>query len=424
MADDIVAIRGERGLAEKDLRAHIAALVRLENIGVLLGAGTSSGDLGGKTLTKIWDDYEKKHPENIQWLKKHKFISEDVSVPPNPEIIADALEIARMEQERSSGRKRRKLRQVQSDLLRFIVQGALLHEKWWSTPELLTALPPELKSHRSLLQKLTTSRQPGQASPWVFTTNYDLAVEWAAESLGLHVSNGFLGLHARIFSPHNFDLGFRNNLAKGEARFGAYNIYLVKLHGSLSWVAEQANGYDQSSITELPAPAIWSRIQSYVKGAGKEAPCQLVVPGVSKYQQTTGFVFGELFRRFTDFLGKSQSALFISGYSFGDEHLNRVLRTALQNPTLQIVILIPELKIENSKAVYEGNSEWFKRLLAAKIPQITFVGNGEKAYFSQFAELLPDPALYDRHSAEIRKQLKDLDDSLRTLTPVDGGTNG
>lgn len=423
MTEDIIAIRGERGLAEKDLRAHIAALVRLENIGVLLGAGSSAGNVGGKTLSKIWDEFAAKHPDNIQWLKDHKFISPDTTVP-NPEIIADRLEIARIEQERSSGRIKRKLRQVQSDLLRFIIQGALLQEKWWSSPELLSVLPPELSSHRSLLQKLTTSRQPGQASPWVFTTNYDLAVEWAAESLGLHVSNGFLGLHARIFSPHNFDLGFRNNLAKGEARFGAYNIYLVKLHGSLSWVAEKPHLLDQSAITELPAPAIWSRISSYVKGDGKEPPCQLVVPGSSKYQQTTGFVFGELFRRFSDFLGRSQSALFISGYSFGDEHLNRVLRTALQNPTLQIVILIPELKIENNKTIYEGNSEWFKRLLAAKIPQITFVGNGEKAYFSQFAELLPDPALYDRHSIEIRKRLKELDDSLLNLNPADGGNSG
>lgn len=46
---------------------------------------------------------------------------------------------------------------------------------------------PELATHRRLLQKLTAARQPGQPSPWIFTTNYDLAIEWAAET---HQSEG------------------------------------------------------------------------------------------------------------------------------------------------------------------------------------------------------------------------------------------
>jgi hypothetical protein len=411
MPEKIVAIRGENHLSEKDLQAHIASLVRLENIGVFLGAGASSGELGGKTLLTIWKDYIIEYPKDYNWLKENRFING--TVKPNPEAIIDALEIARIEQERSSGQEQNELREVQSNLLRCIVYGSLLQKKWWENPTLLLEdLPQELRSHQNLLQKLTTSRQPGQASPWIFTTNYDLALEWSAESLGLHVSNGFLGLHARIFSPHNFDLGFRNNLAKGEARFGAYNIYLVKLHGSLSWIAEQTSSVDQSSITELSATAIWDRIKNYINKKTKEIPCQMVIPGTSKYTQTTGFVFGELFRRFSDFLGKSQSVLFISGYSFGDEHLNRILRTALQNPTLQIVIFLPELKIEEKKMTYEANSEWFKRLSNNKIPQITFVGGGKEAYFSKFVEYLPDPALFDKQSIEIRSRLKDLDKKL------------
>lgn len=60
-----------------------------------------------------------------------------------------------------------------------------------------------LEPYVQLLARLQGSRQPGQSAPWVFTTNYDLTIEWAAEALGIHIVNGFSGLHDRRFAPNS-----------------------------------------------------------------------------------------------------------------------------------------------------------------------------------------------------------------------------
>src|SRR5690606_34698468 len=134
------------------------------------------------------------------------------------------------------------------------------------------------------LQKLVSARQPGQAAPWVFTTNYDLAIEWAAESIDLQVVNGFLGIHGRRFSPQSFDLGFRNTQARGEARFGIYNIYLAKLHGSLSWRE------DNTQVYEVQAGIADKEIQDFLNDETKTKLGLMVMPRAAKYMETVGYV--------------------------------------------------------------------------------------------------------------------------------------
>ena len=240
--ESICARRGNQWLTKDDLEAHLAAVVRLENVGILLGAGASAGALGGVTMADLWTDFTKCFQSSTAWLRREGFISAGENV--NVEKITDALEITRLEWKRvNRPRKLQELKRAHADVLRSVVRGSLLQQPWWEEPSMVDIKCEELASHRQLLQKLTAARQPGQPSPWVFTTNYDLAVEWAAETMGLKVTNGFDGLHRRVFSPHNFDLGYRNMLARGEARFGTYSIYIAKLHGSLTW---QTAGREQS----------------------------------------------------------------------------------------------------------------------------------------------------------------------------------
>lgn len=39
--DSMIAFRGGSAIPEEELRAHLASLLRLENVGVLLGSGSS-----------------------------------------------------------------------------------------------------------------------------------------------------------------------------------------------------------------------------------------------------------------------------------------------------------------------------------------------------------------------------------------------
>ncbi|MCE4510391.1 SIR2 family anti-phage-associated protein [Xanthomonas campestris pv. campestris] len=420
----IVAYRGGKQITDEiELQAYLASLLRLENVGLLLGAGASCS-AGGQTMRTLWSSFLAGNPVKADWLLAQKFITENekrlplptaprpppgvvpsasnpiiqVSVPvavlPNFEVLLDKLEIAILEWERQGSPQLTEAQGVRTALFRSVVNAAKLKEDWWKSP-LGADLADELGAHRSILQKLTAARQPGQPAPWVFTTNYDLAIEWAAESVDLQVINGFLGVHSRRFSPQSFDLGFRNAQAKGEARFGVYNIYLAKLHGSLTWKEVD------HSLYEVSASEAWRDIDEFLTGF-QETLSYLVLPRAAKYLQTVGYVMGELLRRFAEFMARPQTALIISGYGFGDEHINRLIRSALLNPTLQVVVYLPEFKGDPTAG---DLPQTVRRLLALQTPRLTIVGGGERAYTSALAADLPDPTIYDQELADLRRRL-------------------
>jgi hypothetical protein len=408
----IVCVRGDSSLDEQDLRAHLAAMLRLENISVLLGAGASVA-AGGLTVLQLWKDFLRYHQDSAVRFAKDGFIAlEDTVVKNfegdnqrellNIEVLLDRLEIAQIDWQRRKSTSRN-LKIFQKDislLLQCVVKAAILVEDSWKKAPAFDQLPHHVK----LLQSLVGARQPGQASPWVFTINYDLAVEWAAESVGIHTHTGFVGIHNRTFSPQSFDLGYRNINAKGEARFGCNDVYLAKLHGSLTWES-QNNEY-----RELPASEAWPKLSDIISGKKAVDQSLMVFPRAAKYLQTVGFLSGELFRRFSDFLAKPQSCIILVGYSFGDDHINRLLRSALLNPTLQIVAFLPEF-IGTEKAELIQLKLEVQRLLSLKSPRLTFVGGGEGAYFDKMLEFLPDPMLYDLKEQEFRDKIKLMSES-------------
>lgn len=398
-------------LSEDEFRAHVALAIRLENVSVLLGAGASKG-AGGKTMSEIWEDFRTTAPASATWLHARGFVSADSltgAATVNVEPLIDSLEIALIEWQRQSlAAACTELKLHRGQLLRAVLRAALLDGAIWARPE-TAADAPAFADHVRLLSRLVSNRQPGQPAPWVYTTNYDLAIEWAAEALSLNIINGFSGLHDRAFVPSNFDLGYRNVQARGEARFGTYNVYLGKVHGSLSWRLG-ANG----SVIELPAVAQWPAVDAFLRAThGDDWPGLLIFPGSAKFVQTTGFVYGEIVRRLTEFLSRPNTCLIIGGYSFGDDHLNRVIVSALQNPTLQIVIYLPELhRIGLFDNLPIGTdpplqpSLLLARLIRRQLPQVTICGFGSRSYFSEMTRDLPEPALLDDPAERARNLLR------------------
>lgn len=404
MNPDVIAYRGDSKLNEDALRAHLATILRLEHVGLLLGAGASV-DLGGMTIQKLWEYFKAEFAPSAEALMDHNFFTADET--PNLEILLDQLEVACLEAERTNGKHLETLRTAQLDLRRSVVHASILQQEFWEDSTRINEIPPVLQDHCRLLQKLRGARQPGQPAPWIFTPNYDLAIEWAAEAVGLEVMNGFRGLHHRSFSPHAFDLGLRNTLARGEARFGCYEVYVAKLHGSLTW-----RTLENGAVIEKPADSLWEEIRSFLRNESDDFGQEMVFPSAAKYLQTVGFVLGELFRRFTEFLNRPQTALIVNGYSFGDEHLNRILLSALQNPTLSLVIYAPMATVSGPGVTIPDDRPALKRLAALRSPQVTIIGNSQRAYFSALANDLPDPAIFDDRSRQIRQMLKELKEDL------------
>lgn len=394
-----VAKRGTQWLTRDELEAHLASLLRIEHAAVFLGSG-SSLDIGGRTMRAAWQSFKADFPKSHDWLQTQGFV--ESGKEPNLEALLDSVEICRSEWTRSKHSELPHVEDARADLRRSLIGAATLKREWW------TGIPdsdlPLLKSHRALLQKFCGARQPGQAAPWVFTSNYDLAIEWAAESLGLACINGFSGLHQRRFSPHNFDLGLRNVLARGEARFGTYCFYLAKLHGSLSWHSKDG----AEEVAERAASSIWPELADFLDGKSNELAGVMALPGASKYQTTVGFVMGELFRRFTDFMARPQAALFVNGYSFSDAHLNRLLVTALQNPTLQMVVYSPSSSKTSDALLVPVDRKWLRDIAALELPQLTIVFGTSDGTFKGMVSHLPDPAIYDEQAAHIRKMLQEI----------------
>jgi len=386
-------------------------------------------------MAQLWEDFKTSSPIEYKWLWENKYVPEPETpsmlapVPstmpglppatptklpspktPNVEALLDTLAISISEWGRSSADKLKDGKKARSAIYRALVRASFLDESWWNTPEGVAHSDGKLSAHRLLLQRLTSARQPGQSSPWLFTTNYDLAIEWAADSIDMNVINGFLGLHSRRFTPQSFDLGFRNVQAKGEAQFGSYNVYLAKLHGSLTWKEVSGQYY------EIQATEAQGEIRSFVKG-DTDKLAFTVLPSAAKYIQTVGFVLGELFRRYSEFLARPQSALLVSGYGFGDEHINRLLLSALLNPTFQLVVYLPEFSGLKDVSKLPTAAQ---KLLSLQSPRVTFVGGGEDAYFGSFVEHLPEPSIYNEDLRQLQERLKALD---AATSPSEGGSS-
>lgn len=411
MTEQFFALRGSRSLSKEEFESHLALAIRLENVAVLLGAGASKC-IGGRTMDDVWSAIERDHAGEVTWLRDQRFLAEDET--PNIELLLDQIEIAYRDGERR-GENLGDLLRVRHTLRKEVIRAAVLQEELWRRPD-KTIIHEKFGHHLKFLSRLIGNRQPGQASPWVFTTNYDLSVEWAAEALGLHCVNGFSGLHNRVFRPSSFDLGLRNVQARGEARFGTYNLYLAKLHGSISWAVE-----DDGNVLEHASPTIKSRIDAFLASDEPENwPGFLIFPGAAKYVQTTGFIYGEIIRRFTEFLSKPNACLIISGYGFADDHINRLIVSALQNPTLQVIIYLPEIdryqlypSLASSNTALTPN-EQLRRLLLAQLPQICVRGFGVEAHFNSLAADLPEPALIDDTSERARS----IEQLLRRVSNV------
>ncbi|MCR9380549.1 SIR2 family protein [Vibrio diabolicus] len=403
--------QGSSEIDRKDLESHLSSLCQLENVGVLLGAGASKS-AGGMVMKEIWLDFKSRNEPMLPILRdQYKLISQEEidAGSVNIELLIDEVlknkSVVDTWQQDSTA-----LFNVLVELYRSVTKAALLVNS--DFPELHVGKNEKFDKHRNLLEKLLSNRQPGQAAPSIFTTNYDLAIEWSAEESGINLINGFSGINSRTFQPHSFDLGFRNINAVGEARFGHYNMYLYKLHGSLTWYQDQSGEVIECTSSK----AYQDFINPLIKNSNFTENQRLIYPGANKYHHTIGFVYGEMFRRFSEFLTKPQTTLFVNGYGFGDYHINRIILGALLNPSLHIVICYPELaELCANSQLQNGLSQaqrCIDKIRKMKLNQVTIIG-GTEAYFDNFVDLIPKPVLFPKNNAAkvIAEAIQDLGSS-------------
>jgi len=408
--------QGGKEISEDELVSHMASLCQLENVGVLLGAGSSVG-AGGKTMEQVWESAQCRFPDIAKELARLNIIDSQNADNNeiNVELIIDQVNQFLVVHRKNPKKDNSDIEILEKALLclyQSVTEAAMLIDVEKFGAEAV-GKGTEFDFHRELFEKLISNRQPGQSAPMLFTTNYDLSLEWAAEEIGIQLINGFSGIHTRTFQPQNFDLSFRNVKASGEARFGHYHAYLHKLHGSLSWTQSK-----EGETRELPAAMVKELyLKPLLAGQAIYEEQFLIYPGANKYHHTIGFVYGELFRRFSEYLSQPQTVLFVNGYGFGDYHINRILMGALLNPSLHIVIFYPELgTISADQDKQTEAQKCVAKLKSMSLNQITIVGGADKAYFNSFVTRLPRPVLFPKDSTrELAKAIGELAESKKTI---------
>jgi hypothetical protein len=172
----------------------------------------------------------------------------------------------------------------------------------------------------------------------IFTTNYDRLIEAGAELAGLHLLDRFLGNLTPIFRSSRLDLDMHYNPPgiRGEPRYLEGVARFTKLHGSVDWV--QAD----HDIRRIGLPFGAGVFGPYLRAPGlngASAHKLMIYPNAAKDRETSDYPYVELFRDLAAAVCRPNSALITYGYSFGDEHINRVIRDMLTIPSTHLVVI-------------------------------------------------------------------------------------
>lgn len=144
----------------------------------------------------------------------------------------------------------------------------------------------------------------------IFTTNYDYLFELGLEENNIPFYDGFSGsLRPFFYSESVDDLCFIPSQTK-----------LWKVHGSLGW------------HFDLKTKKVWRKDSS--------SEDILIYPSSLKYNESKKQPYIALMDRLANFLKQPDSILITCGYSFGDEHINEKILTALSSHTSAHVIAL------------------------------------------------------------------------------------
>ena len=172
----------------------------------------------------------------------------------------------------------------------------------------------------------------------IFTTNYDRLIEAGAELAGLHLLDRFLGNLMPIFRSSRLDLDMHYNPPgiRGEPRYLEGVARFTKLHGSVDWL------HIANDIRRIGLPFGADSVEPFLKApglAGSTAQQLMIYPNSAKDRETADYPYVELFRDLAAALCRPNSTLVTYGYSFGDEHINRVIRDMLTIPSTHLVVI-------------------------------------------------------------------------------------
>jgi SIR2-like domain len=183
----------------------------------------------------------------------------------------------------------------------------------------IVEIAPHLQFMEALFDGLLAARDRRLRPVEFFTTNYDTLIEDALALRGIPYVDGFRG-GAVGYWDHSVYLD------SGDTGSGL-RANVTKIHGSIDWALTQ----DQKIVRR--------RIGD-VYPSGGDGGEVLIYPQATKYEFVRREPFDSLFQRFRSVLTRNAAqVLFVCGYGFGDEHVNRELEEALARIGSQLTLV-------------------------------------------------------------------------------------
>ena len=339
------------------LNQQLLASLKMQNLMILCGSGTSLQPVGGPSMWDLWNLCMKKEDQKEYTEKASstaQMLNYDIS-DENTVNIEEFLSICEAFLQLNGNESHKK--QVEA-----FVKNC--------KREILTACSFEkndnaLIGHKTFIHRLSR-RRTRDSRLKLFTTNYDTSFEEAASSQGIVIIDGFSFTKPRYYDPRFFDFDIVRRLPNETSSDffleGVFQLY--KLHGSVNWAKKKQKIFEQE--------------------AAPENVC-MIFPAKGKYQQSYIQPHLELMARFLSSLRKPNTCLMITGFGFNDDHLSEPIISAIEtNPYLKVIIADPSAK---NKLDEETNRYWnLLNKLHQKGGDILFLN----ATFQEFAELIPD----------------------------------
>ena len=181
---------------------------------------------------------------------------------------------------------------------------------------------------------------------------------------------------------------------RGEPRYLEGVARFTKLHGSIDWVESK------NDIRKIGLPFGAKEIAPYLEAPGLHGvDCTkiMIFPNASKDRETAEYPYVELFRDFSSALCRPNSTLVTYGYSFGDDHINRIIRDMLTIPSTHLIIIAYEDVLGRIMKNYEeiGRPTQISLLIGSDLADIEILTNN----------FLPKPSI-DRATIRMNELLK------------------
>jgi len=306
--------------ARQEIDRALSDIVRSKNLIVLTGLGTSlcvkDGENNAKapTMGALWEAVQQTFEADAEGMPTWDEVRQIARHPEGDTNIEELLSRAKIAESFETGEAQQKIGRFIADAERIIREKVNFLDS-----------NEELPSHESFLRKLAR-RSVRRERLKLFTTNYDLCFEHAAQRTGFVVMDGFTFSQPSAFDPMHFAYDIVRRSSEPDAPDYIENLFqLYKVHGSIDWELDDVS----KKINKKP---------------GTDKPL-LIYPRSTKYELAFAQPYLEMISSFQSAIRQRDTGLLIVGFGFNDNHIAEPILAAIEtNLSLKVVTISPGVR--------------------------------------------------------------------------------